>query len=154
MFIILKKWFVRKGQEEILYGVSKRIEEWMKIYELTNINNTWRKLMGSTELPGYYISWQKFIGLTELPGYQSRFFTAFYYGFDDPCNVDLFRCRDCYWNNLHKPSTELPGSRIRNYLETTSETTWKPQGTTWKLWISLTPTLVNCSLYRRKLLLW
>ena len=143
----------------------------MRIYELIDLNNTWRKFMGSTELPryyitwrkfmgstelpGYYITWRKFMGSTELPGYYNRFSTAFYYGFDDPCNVDLFRCRDCYQNNLHKPSMELPGSRLRNYLETTSETTWKvPKELPGNCGYPLEPTLVNCPLYRRKLLLW
>ena len=50
-------------------------------------------------------------------------FTVFFMDFDEPCNVDLFRCRDCYGNNLHKPSMELPGSQSRNYLETTNGTT-------------------------------
>ena len=110
MFVKLEKGcWNRLRQTAACKGLRGDEEVWMRIYEWIDRHHTLLSFMGSAELPGYY----------------SRFFAAFYYGFDDPCNVDLFRCRDCYWNNLHKPSMELPGSRSRNYLETTNGTTQK-----------------------------
>ena len=84
-------------------------DEWMRSYEWIDRSNNRMSL------------WDRRNYLDTIAG-----FTVFFFmDFDEPCNVDLFRCRDCYGNNLHKPSMELPGSQSRNYLETTNGTTKK-----------------------------